>query len=100
MTDSQAWEKSDREQRRSTRFRIFVITVVVLMVSAIAVGAALLVDSAEFQWEVLSILRLLTAGVMLVLSGLCVNFLPNVVRAVWHLTPKSYEEILELLRPP
>jgi multiple sugar transport system substrate-binding protein len=74
------------------------IVVTVLVVSAITIGAALLVEDAEFRWGLGPGLYLLTTGIILVLSGVCINFLPNVITTLWRLTTRNTDEVIDLLR--
>jgi multiple sugar transport system substrate-binding protein len=87
----------DAENQWSPRFRVFLILTAVVVVSALAIGAALLVAGVEWRWSAGSVLHLLTTGVMLTISGTCVNLLPNVVVGLWRMTRKKYEDIVELL---
>ncbi len=89
---------ADTGGRRSPRLRLGLIVVAVLVVSAVTIGAALLVENAEFRWGLGPALYLVTTGIMLVLSGVCINFLPGVVTTLWRLTTRHTEEVIGLLR--
>lgn len=89
---------TDAGERRSPRFRLALIIIAVLAVSALTIGAALLVGNAELRWGLGPALYLLTTGIILVLSGVCINFLPNVIKTMWRLTTRNTEEIVDLLR--
>jgi multiple sugar transport system substrate-binding protein len=82
----------------SPRFRFFLILAMVIVVSAIAVGAALLVEGAEWRWGAGPVLHLLTAGVMLTVSGVCINLLPTAIQAIWKLTHRTADDIAPVLR--
>jgi len=88
---------NDVGERRSPRFRLIVIVVILMVVSAITLAAALLVENAELRWGVGPVLHLLTTGIMLLVSGVCVNALPRVVTEVWRLKREAYEQVVELL---
>ncbi|MFL6118622.1 extracellular solute-binding protein [Actinophytocola sp.] len=67
-------------------------------------GVAILATNIDLDWRVWSILHLLTLGVMGLLSGLCVNYLPNYVKSVWKLTKEDIDlklpELWSSLRKP
>ncbi|SDD35621.1 extracellular solute-binding protein [Actinokineospora iranica] len=79
----------DSGGRWSPRYRVFVVTLVLVVVIAITSTSVLLTSlllaaETDHRWSAGSVLRLLAVGVVVILSGVSVNFLPKAIRTVWH----------------
>lgn len=68
----------------SPRYRLVLITIMLLVVLAVTTVSTLLVADVDEPWTAGSVARAVLVAVLALFSGICVNFLPAAVLRVWR----------------